>query len=187
MLTDKELIKDIQAGNQASMEVLVKRHYKVVYAFVYRKIGDKETAYDLTQEIFIKMMKSIHSYSSKAQFQTWLLTIAVNHCRDFFRSKAYQQSSQTEEFDESFQSNKNEGVHYIFEKSENRKMIKSAIHELPEFQSEAILLKYFHDMKIKEIAQVTNTNVSTVKSRLKQGMAKLKMILERSGSYEQQG
>ncbi|OEH94245.1 RNA polymerase subunit sigma [Bacillus solimangrovi] len=185
MLTDKELVQEIQSGNQEAMEVLVKRHYKTVYAFVYRKIGDKHTSYDLTQEVFIKMMKNINSYTQKAAFQTWLLTIAVNHCRDYFRSKAFQQSSKTDEFEESFNTSSHDDIAFIFEKNENRQKIKNAISELPEYQSEAILLKYFHDLKIKEIAEVTNSNVSTVKSRLKQGLAKLRMILDGSGSFEQ--
>ncbi|MEI5907944.1 RNA polymerase sigma factor [Bacillus spongiae] len=184
MRTDEELIKEIQSGDQASMEVLVERHYKTVYAFVYRRVGDKHTAYDLTQEVFIKMMKALPSFSFKATFPTWLLTIAVNHCRDYFRSKAYQQFTQTDEYEERLNVNRKEDVYATFEKNEKRQQMKELIYELPDYQSEAIILKYYHDLKISEIAKVTNTNASTVKSRLKQGLAKLKKTLEGSISFE---
>ncbi|MEH7388294.1 sigma factor [Bacillus sp. JJ1521] len=63
MPEDQELIEEVMQGSQAAMEVLKRKYYKLIYAFVYRKVGNKEMAYDLTQEIFIKMMQRIQSYS----------------------------------------------------------------------------------------------------------------------------
>ncbi|MDQ0253560.1 DNA-directed RNA polymerase specialized sigma24 family protein [Evansella vedderi] len=85
---DEELIEEIKNGSQAAMEVLIKKQYKTIFAYVYRKVGDYHLAYDMTQEVFIKMMKSINEYKGGGKFQHWLLKIAVNHCRDYFRSSA---------------------------------------------------------------------------------------------------
>ena len=184
MIPDIDLVNEIKAGSHSAMEVLVNRYYKQIYAFIYRKICDKETAYDLTQEVFIKMLQSILTYQERAQFKTWLYTLAVNHCTDFFRSKSFQVSKITEELDDQLSSTTS--VPYIFEKKEKRREVIQAIQSLPSYQSDAILLKYFHDLKIKEIAKVTKTTESTVKSRLRQGLEKLKIILQRGEDREQE-
>ncbi|MDO6658729.1 RNA polymerase sigma factor [Anaerobacillus sp. 1_MG-2023] len=184
MLTDQKLIKDIKSGSQSAMDVLVKRHYKLVYSFMYRKTSNKSVAYDLTQEVFIKMLKKIDRYSFSGEFKNWLLTIAVNHCRDYYRSKAYRESTDNSEFKDNLHREKDD-ITYIFNKNETRKQIKEALSTLPDMQKEAIILKYFHDLKINEIAEITETNSSTVKSRLKQGMKKLEIILKGSDFFEE--
>lgn len=178
MPEDKDLIAEILRGSQAAMEVLTRKYYKPIYAFVYRKVGNKDIAYDLTQEIFIKVIQRIRSYSNKGTFKSWLYSIAVNHCRDYWRSAEYRKASQQTELIEMIESEQ-KSVSYIFERKESREQVRKAIHSLPDYQREALILKYFHHMKIKEIAQVTNTTDSTVKSRLKQGLGKLAAFLQR--------
>lgn len=172
----QELIREIAAGSQAAMEVLTRQYYKPVYAFVYRKVGDKQTAYDLTQDIFIKVIQRLPSYSGKGSFKSWLFAIAVNHCRDYWDSAEYKWTVRQAELSETIPSEQ-KSVPFIFERKETRERVKAALNSLPEMQKEAVLLKYYHDMKIKDIADVTNTNVPTVKSRLKQGLAKLAKLL----------
>ncbi len=184
MPDDKQLIKEILDGSQAAMEVLIRRYYKSIYAFVYRKVGDKPTALDLTQEIFIKIVQRIQSYSHKAEFKSWIYTIAINHCRDYWRSADYRHTSQQMNLLDSMESEQ-KSIPYIFERKETREQIKAAINSLPHYQKEALVLKYYHHLKIKEIAEVTNSNVPTVKSRLKQGLGKLAEMLEGGGKNEQ--
>ncbi|MEI5908331.1 RNA polymerase sigma factor [Bacillus spongiae] len=183
MPEDQELIDEILGGSQAAMEVLTRKYYKPIYAFVYRKVGNKEMAYDLTQEIFIKVIQKIQAYSSKGTFKSWLYSIAVNHCRDYWRSADYRNSTQQSELIENIECEQ-KNVSYIFEKKETRKQVTAAINLLPDYQREALILKYYHHMKIKEIAEVTETSVSTVKSRLKQGLNKLAKQLERGENDE---
>ncbi|MGO4541724.1 RNA polymerase sigma factor [Paenibacillus sp. 2TAB19] len=182
--TDEQLIEEIQGGGQAAMEVLVRRYYKQIYAYMYRKTSSSHTAYDLTQDVFVKMVNSIQAYASKGSFSSWLFTIAVNHCRDYYRSASYRHGANSTMYDERLDSKQSESVAYIFEKKESRQRLKQAIGTLPDMQSEAILLKYYHDLRIREIADITGANESTVKARLKQGVDKLKKLLRRE-DYEQ--
>lgn len=179
MPTDEQLIQEIQGGSQAAMEVLVKRYYKRIYAYLYRKTTSSHTAYDLTQDVFIKMVQNLSSFKSSGSFSSWLFTIAVNCSRDYYRSAAYRQASAASEYVEHLEQKQEESVSYIFEKNESRMLLKQAVQELPDIQSEAILLKYYHDLKIKEIAAITSTNENTVKARLRQGLEKLKKRLGR--------
>ncbi|PYI57360.1 RNA polymerase sigma factor [Paenibacillus flagellatus] len=185
MPDDRELIEEIANGSQAAMEVLTRRHYKSVYAFVYRKVGDKETAYDLTQDIFIKVIRSIGSYSGKGSFRSWLFSIAVNHCRDYWGSADYRQAARRSELLPDTLESEQKSVPYIFERKETRERIVSAVNSLPERQREALILKYFHQMKIKDIAEATGAGVPTVKSRLKQGLEKIAKLWEKGEEDEQ--
>lgn len=183
MAEDFELVEEIIRGSEAAMEVLTRRYYRDIFAFVYRKVGNRDVAYDLTQEIFIKMVQRVAGLKNRQAFKSWLYQIAVNHCRDYWRSSAYQQDSKQVEILEQMKSDGSE-VPYIFERKETREHVKKALHSLPDMQREAVILKYFHHLKIQEIADMTHANVSTVKSRLKQGLTKLAVILREGEADE---
>lgn len=177
MPTDEELIEEIKNGSQAAMEVLVKKHYKNIFAYVYRKVGDYHLAYDLTQEIFIKMMRSITSYKSKDKFKNWLITIAVNHCRDYFRSSTYRNKNKEQNLNYHVKDNR-ENVWDLLSKKIESERVKETLKKLPDYQRDSIILRFYHDLSIKEIAQITESKESTVKSRLRQGIGKLRSVLQ---------
>ncbi|MEH7073059.1 RNA polymerase sigma factor [Neobacillus drentensis] len=183
-MTDLELVAEIKKGSRSSQEILVRRHYKLIYSFLYRMIGDKELAKDLTQETFIKLLNNISKYKPSSEFRSWMLTVASNHAKDLLKSKAYKDSRNTYGLNDN-DSVTGKSVFSIFEKNEKRKEIKEALEELPDYQREAILFKYYHDLKISEIATVTNASVPTVKSRLNQGLKKLKIYLQRGEMDEE--
>ncbi|MBU3127221.1 RNA polymerase sigma factor [Clostridium tagluense] len=172
-----QLIKEIVKGNEAAMELLVKSNYNMVHSFVYRSVGDYNISYDLTQEIFIKMMKNINKYDYKnGNFTHWILKIASNHYKDYFRSAAYKQRINNKDIDgEEIYADGT--VVDILEKNESRKAVKKAVDNLPTLQREAIILKYYNNLKIKEISEVTGFNESTIKSRLFSGMGNLRKIM----------
>jgi RNA polymerase sigma factor (sigma-70 family) len=182
-MTDQDIIIDSKKGSRSAQEILVRRHYKLVFSFLYRMIGDKELAKDLTQETFIKVMKNLSKYKPTSDFKSWLLTVAANNAKDYLKSKAHRENRNTYEVIESEMRITN-SVSSIFEKNEKRKEIRKALLGLPDFQREAILLKYYNEMKISEIASITNSSVPTVKSRLRQGLEKLKLQLTRGEKDE---
>jgi len=186
MISDEELIKEIKRGSKSSMNVLVRRYYKIVYAYIYRSIFDKTIAYDLTQEACIKIIKNIKNYAEKGSLKSWMLTIASNQCRDYFRSKEAKSKSLSVQLEENRLESNTSPVSSVFEKKESRKQIINKMQQLPFEQREVINLRFFHEFKINEIAEITNSSDSTVKSRLYRGMDKLGSLLERSDFYEQQ-
>lgn len=171
------LIKEILKGNEAAMELLVRKNYSMVQSFIYRFIGDYNLSYDMTQEVFIKMMKNLNRYKFEdGKFESWLLKIASNHCKDYFRSNSFKQRNESSNI-EDLDIEANEFVIDILEKNEKRKAVKKAIDELPNLQREAIILRYYHDLKINEISKITGYNANTVKSRLFNGIKNLKKII----------
>ena len=127
--TDQELIHEIKNGSQAAMEVLVQRHYKNIFAYIYRKVGDYHLAYDLTQETFVKMMKSINNYKPYGKFSNWLLTIAVNQCRDYFRSSKFKQMDNEQEFQDWIPDEKENIAQLLSKKVESERVrISTCVH-----------------------------------------------------------
>ncbi|MDF2674131.1 MAG: polymerase, sigma-24 subunit, subfamily [Clostridiales bacterium] len=178
MQNDIELIDEILEGSQAAMEVLVNRYYKGIFSYIYRSTGQYHTSYDLTQEVCIKMLKSIQRFDKKiGNFKNWIFKIAVNTVKDYFKGSSYRGFKEMTEIDEN-RVDEGENVVEFLSRVSKRCEIKKALIELPGYQRDAIILRFYHDMKIKDIAIVMDTNESTVKSRLKQGMNKLKNILE---------
>ncbi|GAF14716.1 RNA polymerase sigma-70 factor, ECF subfamily [Bacillus sp. JCM 19045] len=162
MPTDAELVAEIKQGSKAAMDVLVKRHYHTVFAFFYRKLGNDQLAYDLTQEVFIKVIKAIPRYKNSKPFSHWLLTIAVNHSRDYFRSRAHQQSATQLPLFESLK-DESADIPKLLSKKLDSERVKEALGLLPDHQREAIILKYYHDLSIKEIASLSNKKRSNCK------------------------
>ncbi|CEO08926.1 RNA polymerase sigma factor [Paraclostridium sordellii] len=183
--SDEKLIKEIIKGNESAMEILVKRYYDLAYSFIYRNTSDYNTAYDITQDVFIKMMKNIDKYQiENGKFKSWLLKIAVNTTKDYFRSKIYKQRIQSYDIDNHEIEDKANVVDILSKKEETIK-IKEAIKNLPKLQREAIILKYYNDLKIKEISNITGENENTIKSRLFNGVKNLKKLLG-GDNYEEQ-
>lgn len=175
---EMELIDEILGGSQAAMEVLVNRYYKEIFSYIYRSTGQYHTSYDLTQDVFIKMLKSIQRFDKKiGNFNNWIFKIALNTVKDYFKGSSYRSFKEITEIDENRIDECENVVEFLSHMSQ-RSEIKKALIEIPGYQRDAIILRFYHDMKIKDIAVIMDTNESTVKSRLKQGLDKLKNILE---------
>lgn len=137
-------------------------------------------AADLTQEIFLKLVSSIYDYHFSGKFINFLFTIAVNTCNDYYRKRyrAYEENDNVQIGDD-----KPTPIETVI-RNERAMFIKRKIDELPDFQKDAIILYYYHDMKAKDIAKLTGVNLSTVKSRLKQGKDKLKKLFSEEDYFE---
>ena len=151
---------------------------------MYRTTNDYNIAYDITQDSFIKMMKNINKYKiENGNFKSWLLKIAVNTTKDYFKSKTYKQRSQSYDISNHEIEDKTNVID-ILSKKEDAIKIKKALDNLPTLQREALILKYYNDLKIKEISNITGENENTIKSRLFNGVKNLKKLLG-GDNYEQ--
>lgn len=169
------LIKKIQAGDTESFDVLVRKYYEVIYRFCYRRLnGDPDTAADITQDVFLKLLENIHAVRMLGKFQNYLLTIAANTCNNYFKKAKplYTDASTLDVADDT------DGTLERMIQNEDMAEVRRALHALPDYQKEVIILRYYHNLKIREIAKITRSNIPTVKSRLRQGLQKLKRYLE---------
>lgn len=174
-LTDPDvlLMLEFQKGNKASFEKLMERHYKHVLNIIYRFVGKREIAEDLTQEVFIRVYKNGSGYRATAKFQTWLYQIAKNISLNELRSRRAKDISLEEtagEFpDEAGLSPSEEAL-----KGETVKVVRSAINGLPESQRLAVILRRYENLSYEDIAKTLNCSIKAVKSLLSRAKENLK-------------
>ena len=175
-IEDYILIRRIQNGDPEAFETLVRKHYQNIYQFCVRRCnGDTALAADLTQDTFLKLIEHIQQYRLTGKFINFLLTIAVNTCNNHFKKK----SPDIVDMDTLSAVPSNLNISEEVLRQENAKIIQQAIDRLPDMQKEVVILRFYHDRKLKEIAAITGVSLPTAKSRLKQGLDKLKRYLDK--------
>lgn len=162
-------------GDTDAFDVLVRKYYSAIYQFCYRRLnGDADTAADITQDVFLKLLENIHSVRMVGKFQNYLLTIAVNTCNNYFK-RAKPIYTELEVLD--IADDTDSSLEQIIQ-DENKMEVRKAIDTLPDYQKEVIILRFYYDLKIREIAKITKSSVPTVKSRLQQGLKKLRRYMD---------
>ncbi|MBK3497059.1 RNA polymerase sigma factor [Viridibacillus sp. YIM B01967] len=180
MKDDYELIKEIKLGSKVAMEELVDKYYKQIFHYTYRILGSYEDAYDATQEVFIAMMKALPTYQEHGKFISWLYTIAHNRCMNNYNKLKKHKSELIEEQEMSAtEDHSNQYANSVF--------AKELLDTLPKIQKSTLILKYYHDLTSKEIAKITGVTIFTVKSRLYQGLQKLRKTIKEREKNERKG
>jgi RNA polymerase sigma-70 factor (ECF subfamily) len=184
---DEDLMVRYQQGEVRAFEVLLGRHRKAVYNFILRYVGDKETAEDLLQETFMRVIKGADAYKRQAKFTTWLYTIARNLCVDQTRRRKHRKHAS---LDAPMAAEDDSGtlldVIPSSEMASDRKSVnkqlyqrlQGAIGALSEEQREVFLMREFLDMPFKQIADVVGVPENTVKSRMRYALEKLRLDLD---------
>lgn len=159
------LIRKIQrTGNRAAADALIRKYFDEIYMYVYKQTSDKETAMNLTQNIFISMFQSIANYDAKkASFRTWLYRIATNKTIDYFRSRTIEKKLvlNIEEIDIPDEA---EFTHQI-EMKALLSRVQSYINSLEISLQQIFRLKFFGEYTFTQIAALLNLPESTVKTK----------------------
>lgn len=175
---DELTIEWIEAEDaEAIISEAMKRYGQDVLQLAYSYVNNKALAEDLTQDIFIKCYKSLHTFTGKSTFKTWLWRIAINHCKDFLKSWYNKNVVISEEESTSCSSLKEQVEQEIIQKDEDQRLAE-AVMSLPIKYREVIHLFYFEELAIKEISAVLEVKENTIKTRLKKAKELLKKRLE---------
>jgi RNA polymerase sigma-70 factor (ECF subfamily) len=181
-ITDQDLIGRYLAGNQSSLEKLIRRHKNRVFAYILMIVKDKELAEDLFQDTFIKVINTIRSgsYKEEGKFIQWVMRIAHNLIIDYFRkAKRIPILENSDDYD-------------IFDRvripveSVEQKLIMEQIHEdvkklieyLPKEQKEVLVMRHYGDMSFKDIAEQTNVSINTALGRMRYALINLRKLVE---------
>ena len=184
-LADYELVQSAVAGREASFEELVRRYQRPIAAYVYRMVGDYDSALDLTQEVFIKVYNSLNRYRSEFKFSTWIYKIAHNAAIDHLRRHAVREqtlsgSVEGERREITIES-KRLTPEQESERKERRLEIESVVQLLQPAYRELIVLRHSHDLSYDEIAEVTGLPLGTVKNRLFRAREAMRDLLVQRG------
>lgn len=173
LLTNTIEIED----KDALIDELMERYGQDILRLVYSYVNNSQMAEDLTQDIFVKCYKSLHTYSGKSKLRTWLWRIAINHCKDYLKSWYNRNVLVTEEEPTNYRTAKEMIEDAVIQKEEDDQLI-AAIMTLPIKYREVIYLFYYEELLIKEIAVLTEVSANTVKTRLRRAKELLKERLE---------
>lgn len=185
------LVRRCISGDSAAWEEIVQRYHRRIYNICYRFAGTSDDAQDLTQEVFIKMYRTLNTYDmGKGAFMTWVTTITRNLLVDHFRKTKQDRLTDSLDTPLSEHADAQPLGEQIADLSrppdvqaqsrETRETVHRALQRLSPELREAVILRDLQDMDYKEIASVLKVPEGTVKSRINRGRAELARLLQRT-------
>ena len=176
---EKRWIKQIQNNAcESAANELVSKYYKEMYAFSYKQTLDQDLSFDLTQEIFISALQSIHTYDQKkALFRTWLYRLASNKIVDYYRSKSFRYTQMARQIDDYEIMDEFDMVISLEYKEDVEKVI-AIVNQLESSAQQIIRLKLFGEYTLKEIAMMESIPLSTVKTRYYSSLKRIRTEME---------
>ena len=181
MDSDLELIKRCLKGEDAAWEALLRAHTPKIYSLCYRFTGSSGDAEDLTQEVFIKVFRTLRSYDPlQAKFSTWVNRVARNHLVDHYRRTRNDRVTSTLDERMPIPDNSSRGHPASrVESRERREKLQAGLSNLSPDLREAVILRDLQDLDYAEIAQILEVPEGTVKSRINRGRLELARVLKR--------
>jgi RNA polymerase sigma-70 factor (ECF subfamily) len=184
-ITDEELVARSMNGDADSFNQLVRRWERPIYALAYRVLGREEDARDVCQDTFLRAFRALSGFKGQAKFSSWLYRIALNLCRDWIRRQRRAPTVQMPEDVDAAELAAAEGptesIETLVARRELGRAVAVAMASLPEEQRTAIVLKEYHGLTFQEIADLQGCPLSTVKTRLYQGLSVVRRQLEDGG------
>jgi RNA polymerase sigma-70 factor, ECF subfamily len=167
-------------GDQAAWDTIVKTYWRKVFNVAYRFVGSYDEAEDLTQDIFLKVFRSLSTFDRRANFQTWLVSVSRNFCIDRYRSGRRDRRVFAREIDASTVQAEAPGLSADarVEQQDRVALLREALKGLSPTLRAAVLLRDIHELSYHEIAEQLGIAEGTVKSRINRGRAELARRIE---------
>ena len=184
MHDDSILVQRALKGDRKAFEMIIVKYQQPLVSYLGRMTGERETALDFAQDIFLKAYSALDSYRSSFKFSTWLFKIASNHMIDHWRKKKIAAVSLDQPFDGDESSPRPQvedggpSVARNYELAELRARIEKALDRIPAAFRELFVLRHVNEFSYEEIADIKDLPVGTVKNRVFQAKELLRRQLE---------
>ena len=182
-ITDSTLVSEYIEGKEASLALLIKRHQQRLMSFIYSKVKDRDTAEDVFQDTFIKVIRTLKkgNYNEEGKFLPWVMRIAHNLVIDHFRKTNRMPSfKNTDEFDIFSvlgDGNLNAEKQMIQEQIYND--VRELVKELPEEQKEVLVMRLYKNMSFNEISENTGVSINTALGRMRYALINMRKLIEK--------
>jgi RNA polymerase sigma factor (sigma-70 family) len=174
---DQHYINSIIAGNSGEFAVLVNRYKDLVFTLAFKMIKNREEAEEVCQDAFVKAYKSLHTFKGESKFSTWIYKVTYNSCLDHLKKYKKQNSVVYMDDLSEHQLIAIENILGDINEPERNQKIQDCLDLLPAEEAFLLILYYFDDLTIEEIAKVIGINTNNVKIRLFRSRKKLASIL----------
>jgi RNA polymerase sigma-70 factor (ECF subfamily) len=184
-IDDKNIFKIYKKNNKKGFNLLYKKFNRHVYSICYRYTNSKEDSLDLTQEVFIKIYKSMDTFNTEKTFKPWISKITVNTCLNYIRSNKTKNNITS--IDEEILENKLKASGSTEDSIlfyDTKKHLENEISNMPDTIKIVFILRYFNKMSYSDIAKTTALPLGTVKTNLYKGKRLLKNSLINKGVWE---
>ena len=182
LVLDATLVQQYISGSEKAIEKLINRHQLRIFNYIKSKVLDRDTAEDIFQDTFIKVIKTLKSgvYNEEGKFLPWVMRIAHNLVIDFFRkSNRIPTIENNDEYDLfKFISDTTPNIESILFQDQLVKDLQNLILKLPEDQKEVLTMRLYRDMSFKEIAQNTNVSINTALGRMRYAIINLRKLAD---------
>ena len=192
-LTDEQLIGMLAAGDTHAFDAVFERYHNQIYNFIKRQVSERESIEDLVQEIFLRVFKSAKNFDVTKKFSSWLYKIALNEIKRHWKRSASRQTYSLNEplGDEAGDGERIDnledertGAAELAESELFSRDLKTLIDRLPEKQRIVVILKVYQELTFEEIAEICECPLSTVLSRMRYAVTKLRRWLGLDDSGE---
>ena len=182
-LTDDKLVSLYADGNNEAFDTLLNRHQNRVFTYILRIVKDSEVANDIFQDTFVKAITTIkqNRHSEAGKFGAWITRIAHNLIIDYYRQERSENLQSCDLPDLDILNRKDLSEETIGDKLVTHQIhndIKRLVKALPELQREVLVMRYYHDMSFKEIADATNVSINTALGRMRYAILNMRRIAE---------
>lgn len=180
------MVRSAQRGEEKGITAIYDTFHQEIYYYIFKIVKDEELAADLTQDAFVDIMQKIDTLREPGAFVTWSRQVAYSRCTAHFRKRKELLADEEEDGYSVFETLEEDRREFIPDAALDLVELKAAVHaminDLPEEQRAALMMRYFEELSVEQIAQVQGTSVGTVKSRLNYGRRALRKAVE---DYEQ--
>lgn len=187
---DNEIIKRIKSGDERAFEELVTQYEKTVYSISFRILGNNDNALDVSQDVFLKIYRSINTFRAESRLSTWIYRITVNMCMDYIRKLKRHKTVSLNQGDESEQAaeldieDDSPTPEQYLDRQVNIQMLHRAIVKLSKEHKAVIVLRDIQGFSYSEISEILSCNEGTVKSRISRARERLRTILLHDGNFD---
>jgi RNA polymerase sigma-70 factor, ECF subfamily len=175
------IIERCLQGDQAAWESIVGLYWRRVFNVAYKFVGRHDLAEDLTQDVFLKLYRSLETFDRRANFQTWLISVSRNLCIDHYRSIRKERETMNRDIDpaELVPVAADAPADALLIQRDRAQLLRTALDKLPPALRTAVLLRDIHELSYHEIAQRLRLPEGTVKSRINRGRAELSRQIQK--------
>ena len=166
-MTDEMIMEAVKSGDLQQASLLFDRYHRRLFNFLARMTPDREAAEDLTQNVFLRMLKYRNSYREGAKFQSWIFQVARNVFADHYQEVKSKRVVKMETLPD-----KSDEVTPDWEHQEQ--LLHQSLQRLPEDQRELLVMTRFQHMKYEEVADIMNTSVTNIKVKVHRAINKLR-------------
>lgn len=185
-LSDNELVQLYMKGNEECLSILIKRHKRRIFSYIYLITRNKELSEDVFQETFFKVIQTLkrQQYNEEGKFLPWLLRISKNLIIDHYRKAKKMPGVSCVVNDEGEETSIFDIIpeqHHAKDTAEAKQfkeMIRHLVSDLPSDQREVVIMRMYYDMSFKEISEFTNVSINTSLGRMRYALLNLKKMLE---------